>query len=206
MKRNHVLLKLLSTQEVTMPNTKKEPIDRRNGKTHQGSKNLKSWKPGESGNPKGRPTGALGAKGKLKRDLQVMKWMQEDPELAALVESLDNTEMFEALKNTAFALYANDPTDMTKYDRAYRAVAEEREYSEGKKTRQEVDSRVTQVSEMTIEELEAELANVTEIDPEDLDPPGVNAQPEGSNFDKPNKDSDLLGTGVAGSSKSVEQD
>ena len=37
---------------------------------------------------------------------------------------------------------------------------------------------------MTIEELEAELAGVTDIDPEDLDPPEVNAQVEGSNFDK----------------------
>ena len=162
----------------------KTPIDRRNGKPHRGAENLKSWKSGQSGNPKGRPVGALGAKGKLKRDLQVMKWMQEDPELAELVDSLDNTEMFEALKNTAFAIYANDPTDMTKYDRAYKAVAEEREYSEGKKIRQEVDSRVTQVSEMTIEELEAELAGVTDIDPEDLDPPEINAQVEGSNFDK----------------------
>ena len=177
------------TQEATMTDAKKElPIDRRNGKPHKGSENLTSWKPGQSGNPKGRPNGALGAKGKLKRDLQVMKWMQEDPELAELVESLDNTEMFEALKNTAFAIYANDPTDMTKYDRAYKAVAEEREYSEGKKIRQEVDSRVTQVSEMTIEELEAELADVTEIDPEDLDPPGVNAQVEGSDFEKPKED------------------
>ena len=145
-----------------MSDNKKVPLDRRNGKPHKGVENLKSWKPGQSGNPKGRPTGALGAKGKLKRDLQVMKWMQEDPELAALVESLDNTEMFEALK----------------------AVAEEREYSEGKKIRQEVDSRVTQVSEMTIEQLEAELADVTEIDPNDLDPPEVNAQVEGSNFEK----------------------
>jgi hypothetical protein len=187
-----------------MSDNKKVPLDRRNGKPHKGAENLKSWKPGQSGNPKGRPTGALGAKGKLKRDLQVMKWMQEDPELAELVESLDNTEMFEALKNTAFAIYANDPTDMTKYDRAYKAVAEEREYSEGKKIRQEVDSRVTQVSEMTIEELEAELAGVTEIDPEDLDQPGINAQVEGSNFDKPDKDSDLSGTGDAGSSKSVK--
>ena len=173
-------------QEATMPDTKNNtPIDRRNGKPHRGAENLKSWKPGESGNPKGRPNGSLGAKGKLKRDLQVMKWMQEDPELAELVESLDNTEMFEALKNTAFAIYANDPTDMTKYDRAYKAVAEEREYSEGKKIRQEVDSRVTQVSEMTIEELEAELADVSDIDPEDLDPPEVNAQTEGSDFKKP---------------------
>jgi hypothetical protein len=179
----------LHKKEVIMTDTEKElPIDQRNGKPHKGTENLKSWKPGQSGNPKGRPNGALGAKGKLKRDLQVMKWMQEDPELAALVESLDNTEMFEALKNTAFAIYANDPTDMTKYDRAYKAVAEEREYSEGKKIRQEVDSRVTQVSEMTIEELEAELAGVTDIDPEDLDPPGVNAQVEGSDFEKPKED------------------
>ena len=103
-------------------------------------------------------------------------------------EEVDNTEMFEALKNTAFAIYANDPTDMTKYDRAYKAVAEEREYSEGKKIRQEVDSRVTQVSEMTIEELEAELAGVSEIDPEDLDQPGINAQVEGSDFEKPKED------------------
>jgi len=172
-----------------MSDTKsKVPIDRRNGEPHRGAENLKSWKSGQSGNPKGRPHGALGAKGKLKRDLQVMKWMQEDPELAELVDSLDNTEMFEALKNTAFAIYANDPTDMTKYDRAYKAVAEEREYSEGKKTRQEVNSKVTQVSEMTIAELEAELADVTDIDPEDLDPPSVNAQVEGSNFDKPGEE------------------
>jgi len=75
--------------------------------------------------------------------------------------------MFDALKKTAFAMYASDPTDMTKYDRAYKAVAEDREYTEGKKVRQEVDSRVTQVSEMTIEELEAELAD---LDIEDVEP------------------------------------
>jgi len=143
------------------------PIDRRNGKPHVGSKNLKSFKPGQSGNPKGRPKGALGKKTQLKKDLQVMKWMQEDPELAELVDSLENVEMFDALKKTAFAMYASDPTDMTKYDRAYKAVAEDREYTEGKKVRQEVDSRVTQVSEMTIEELEAELAD---LDIEDVEP------------------------------------
>ncbi len=146
---------------------KKVPIDRRNGKPHVGSKNLKSYKPGQSGNPKGRPVGAIGKKTQLKKDLQVMKWMQQDPELAELVDSLENVEMFDALKKTAFAMYAADPTDMTKYDRAYKAVAEDREYSEGKKVRQEVDSRVTQVSDMTIEELEAELAD---LDIDDVEP------------------------------------
>lgn len=163
-------------------NEKGEPIDPRTGKVHQGYKNLTPWKKGQSGNPKGKPKGALGRKGKFKRDLEVMKWMQEDPELAALVESLENVEMFEALKNSAFAMYASDPTDMAKYDRAYKAVAEEREYSEGKKIRQEVDQRVTHVTEMSIEELEAELA---EFDEDDLDPPGANAQTEGSDFEKP---------------------
>lgn len=167
-----------------MSDKKQPPTDPRNGKEHVGYKNLTPWKKGQSGNPKGKAKGTLGGKGKLKRDLQVMKWMQEDPELAALVESLENVEMFEALKNSAFAMYASDPTDMAKYDRAYKAVAEEREYSEGKKIRQEVDQRVTQVSEMTIEELEAELADI-EIDEDDLDAPTTNVQEEGSNFDKP---------------------
>lgn len=161
---------------------KKVPIDKRTGGEHVGSRNLKHWKKGESGNPKGKIPGTISLKNRLKKDLKVMKWMQEDPELAALVESLDNVEMFDALKKAAFAMYASDPKDMTKYDRAYKAVAEDREYSEGKKIRQEVDSRVTQVTEMTIEQLEAELA---EFDEDDLDPPGANAQVEGSNFEDP---------------------
>ena len=151
-------------------------------KGNKGWDNLTPWKKGVSGNPEGKKKGTLSYKNRLKKDLQVMKWMQEDPELAALVESLDNVEMFDALKKTAFAMYASDPSDMTKYDRAYKAVAEEREYSEGKKIRQEVDQRVTHVTEMSIEELEAELA---EFDEDDLDPPGANAQTEGSDFEKP---------------------
>jgi hypothetical protein len=145
------------------------PIDKRNGKPHVGSKNLKSFKPGESGNPKGRPVGSLGKKNRFKKDLLVLKWMAEDPELAELVASMDNVDMFDALKNTAFAMYANDPTDLTKYDRAYKAVAEDREYTEGKKVRQEIDSRVTQVSEMSIEELEAQLADldIDDVEPEE---------------------------------------
>ena len=152
------------------------PIDKRTGKPHYGTRNLKSFKPGECGNPKGRPKGAVEKRTRFKRDLQLLKWMQQDAELAELVNSLDNTEMFAALKNTAFAQYINDPTDLTKYDRAYKAVAEDREYSEGKKVRQEIDSRVTQVSDMTIEQLEAELEDLNiedveasaEDDPEDF--------------------------------------
>jgi hypothetical protein len=153
-------------------------------KRNPGWDNLTPWKKGESGNPKGKKKGTLSMKNRLKRDLQVMEWMREDPELAALVDSLDNVEMFDALKKTAFAMYATDPTDMTKYDRAYKAVAEDREYTEGKKIRQEVDQRVTQVTEMSIEELEAELA---EFDEDDLDPPGANSQVEGSDFEPENK-------------------
>lgn len=151
-------------------------------KRNKGWDNLTPWKKGVSGNPEGKKKGTLSYKNRLKRDLKVMEWMREDPELAALIDSLDNVEMFDALKKTAFAMYASDPTDMTKYDRAYKAVAEEREYSEGKKIRQEVDQRVTHVTEMSIEELEAELA---EFDEDDLDPPGANAQTEGSDFEKP---------------------
>ena len=73
------------------------PIDKRNGKPHVGTKNLKSFKPGESGNPKGRPVGSLGKKNRFKKDLLVLKWMAEDPELAELVASMDNVEMFDAL-------------------------------------------------------------------------------------------------------------
>ena len=140
------------------------PIDKRTGKPHTGSRNLTSWKKGESGNPAGKKPGTLSLKNQLKRDLKVMAWMRQDPELATLINGLENVEMFDALKKTAFALYTQDPEDMTKYDRAYKAIAEDREYSEGKKVRTEVDQRVTQVSEMTIEELEAELAEYEEVD------------------------------------------
>ena len=75
------------------------PIDKRNGKPHVGTKNLKSFKPGESGNPKGRPVGSLGKKNRFKKDLLVLKWMAEDPELAELVASMDNVEMFDTLKS-----------------------------------------------------------------------------------------------------------
>lgn len=146
-----------------------------------GWSNLTPWKKGTSGNPKGKKKGTLSHKNQLKKDLKVMTWMQEDPELAAMIDNLDNVQMFDALKKTAFAMYASDPTDMTKYDRAYKAVAEDREYTEGKKVRQEVDQKITHVTEMSIEELEAELAEI-ELDEDDLDQPGVNANPEGSEF------------------------
>ena len=44
-----------------------------------------------------------------------------------------------------------------------------REYTEGKKTRQEIDTRVTQVSEMTIEQLETQLRDldIEEVEPEE---------------------------------------
>ena len=95
--------------------------------------------------------------------------IESDPELNALVESLDTTDMFEALKKTAFAMFASDPTDKDLFDRAYKAVAEDREYTEGKKTRQEIDTRVTQVSEMTIEQLETQLRDldIEEVEPEE---------------------------------------
>jgi len=136
--------------------------DKKKKGTHKGMSNLTPWKKGQSGNPKGKVPGTLSLKNRLKKDLQVMKWMEEDPELAELVNGLENVEMFEALKKTAFALFTQDPTDAVKYDRAYKAVAEDREYTEGKKVRTEVDQKVTHVTEMTIEELEAELAEYDE--------------------------------------------
>lgn len=124
--------------------------------------NLSPWEKGQSGNPKGKPKGARNLKNQLKDNLKVLKWMEEDAELAEMVNSLDNKDMFDALKKTAFALFTQDPTDDSKYDRAYKAVAEDREYTEGKKVRTEVDQRITQVNELTIEELEAELAEYDE--------------------------------------------
>ena len=159
----------------------KGPIDVRTGKVHKGYKNLKSWKPGQSGNPKGKVPGTLSYKNRLKRDLKVMNWAQKDPELASLIDSLDNMDMFNALKTTAFAQFVQNPSDEEAYKRAYQAVAEDRQYTEGKVIRQEVNQTITQVSEMTIEELEAELVS---FDNEELDPPGANAQVEGSDFDK----------------------
>ena len=105
----------------------------------------------------------------LKEHLKMIKMIESDPELNALVESLDTTDMFEALKKTAFAMFASDPTDKDLFDRAYKAVAEDREYTEGKKTRQEIDTRVTQVSEMTIEQLETQLRDldIEEVEPEE---------------------------------------
>jgi len=143
-------------------------IDKSNGKVHKGYKNLKPFKKGEMSNPRGKLPGTLSYKNRLKRDLQVMKWMQEDPELAELVNSLDNKDMFDTLKQTAFATFVKDPGDPTLFDRAYKAVAEDREYTEGKKTRTEVDQRVTKVSEMTIEQLEAELEDITDIEPTEV--------------------------------------
>ena len=49
------------------------------------NKNLKSWKPGQSGNPKGRPVGSVSLTAALKRELQehpenidsiVAKWIE----------------------------------------------------------------------------------------------------------------------------------
>jgi len=154
-------------------------------KIHKGIENLKPWKPGQSGNPKGKVKGTLTHKNRFKKDIMVMKWIQDDPELALMVESLDNIEMFDALKNSAFAMYASDPSNMTKYDRAFKAVSEEREYSEGKKVRQEVNQTVTNVTDMTIEELEAELADIDSIDDAELDLTTNNSQEEGSPSEKP---------------------
>jgi|APSaa5957512535_1039671.scaffolds.fasta_scaffold02513_12 hypothetical protein len=139
-------------------------IDKSTGKIHKGYANLKPFKKGVSGNPPGKAKGTLSYKNRLKRDLQVMQWMQQDPELAELINSLDNKEMFDTLKQTAFATFVKDPSDPTLFDRAYKAVAEDREYTEGKKTRTEIDQKVTKVTEMTIEQLEAELADVTDAD------------------------------------------
>ena len=94
----------------------------------------------------------------------MIKLIENDPELTALVESLNTTDMFEALKKTAFAMFASNPTDKDLFDRAYKAVAEDREYTEGKKTRQEVDTRITKVSDMTIEQLETELRDLDDIE------------------------------------------
>ncbi len=41
---------------------KELPIDRRNGKPHVGSKQLKAFNPGQACNPKGSPKAALGKK------------------------------------------------------------------------------------------------------------------------------------------------
>ncbi len=124
--------------------------------------NITPWEKGQSGNPNGKIPGTRSHKNRLKENLQVLKWMEEDPELAELVNTLDNKDMFDALKKTAFALFTQDPTDDSKYDRAYKAVAEDREYTEGKKVRTEIDQKITHVTEMTIEQLEAELAEYDE--------------------------------------------
>jgi|TARA_R110002124_G_scaffold135623_1_gene298577 hypothetical protein len=144
------------------------PIDKQTGKVHKGYENLRPFKKGENfhgGQKKGYKT----PKTRLKEHLKMIKMIESDPELNALVESLDTTDMFEALKKTAFAMFASDPTDKDLFDRAYKAVAEDREYTEGKKTRQEIDTRVTQVSEMTIEQLETQLRDldIEEVEPEE---------------------------------------
>ncbi len=94
----------------------------------------------------------------------MIKLIESDPELTALVESMGTTDMFEALKKTAFAMFAVNPTDKDLFDRAYKAVAEDREYTEGKKVRQEVDHKITQVADMTIEQLEAELRVLDDVE------------------------------------------
>jgi hypothetical protein len=123
------------------------PIDRQTGKVHKGYENLRPFKKGENfhgGQKKGYKT----PKTRLKEHLKMIKLIESDPELTALVESMGTTDMFEALKKTAFAMFAVNPTDKDLFDRAYKAVAEDREYTEGKKVRQEVDHKVTQISIM----------------------------------------------------------
>lgn len=144
------------------------PVDKRTGGEHVGSRNLQPWRKGQSGNPKGKIPGTLSLKNQLKRDLRIMKWMEEDPELADIINGLDNVEMFEALKKTSFALFVQDPKDMTKYDRAYKAIAEDREYTEGKKVRTEIDLKDKQISEMTVEELEKQLEDIESTDYEEI--------------------------------------
>jgi len=140
----------------------KAPIDRQTGKVHKGYENLRPFKKGENfhgGQKKGYKT----PKTRLKEHLKMIKLIESDPELTALVESMGTTDMFEALKKTAFAMFAVNPTDKDLFDRAYKAVAEDREYTEGKKVRQEVDHKVTQISNMTIEQLETELRELDDI-------------------------------------------
>jgi ribosomal protein L12E/L44/L45/RPP1/RPP2 len=139
------------------------PINKQTGRPHKGYENLRPFKKGENfhgGQKKGYKT----PKTRLKEHLKMIKLIENDPELTALVESLNTTDMFEALKKTAFAMFASNPTDKDLFDRAYKAVAEDREYTEGKKTRQEVDTRITKVSDMTIEQLETELRDLDDIE------------------------------------------
>jgi len=129
---------------------KEIPMDKSSGKKHKGYENLKSWKPGQSGNPKGKKKGCKTLKNRLKDDLRIMTWIKQDPELADMIANLDNIDMFNALKTTAFAQFVQNPSDEDAYKRAYQAVAEDRQYTEGKVIRQEVNQTIVSVSDMTM--------------------------------------------------------